>query len=70
MKIAFANAGLWFFGTLIFVLVFAHDKTESDWYNLMWAAIAAIIVGCARFFYLWYEELERERKKSSDYSAM
>lgn len=60
MKLAFANAGMWFFGAIIIVVVFT--SSGSTWNNehdvivncLTIVAIAFVVAG-ARFFYVWHE---------------
>ena len=77
MKLAFANAGLWFFGTIIFCAIFGIGG--FDWKNqhdvvvrcLIFLAIA-FVVAAARFFYVWYEyeeaklRLEHAKSKADD----
>ena len=66
MRLAAARAGLWFFGTAIFVFILGSDtwkkESISTWEMIGTLAFFATIVGGAVFFYTWYDHEQKERE--------
>lgn len=66
MRLAAARAGLWFFGTVIFVLFLYYDtwkeKSTSIGEVIGTLAFFATIVAGVVFFYTWHEYEEKERE--------
>lgn len=64
MKLALSRGGLWFFGTMIFVIVFGQEnlKDESLLEVIGTVAFFGAIVGGAIFCYTWYEYEQQERE--------
>lgn len=68
MREAFARAGLWFFGSILFIIVIGgdtiKDSKSSDGEIIASVVAIAFIVAGAVFFLTWhgYEKEERELK--------
>lgn len=58
MRKAFARAGLWFFGTIIAIVVFGgesyEDSKASDGEIVAGVLCIAVVVAGTIFFYTWY----------------
>lgn len=66
MRLAAARAGLWFFGTIIFVFFMFYDTWKEDSTStgeiIGTLAFFGTIVGGVVFFYTWYEYEQKERE--------
>lgn len=74
MREAFARAGLWFFGTIIAIIVFMPDtlKDHELGEQVAFLLFAGFIVAGAIFFYTWYnhEQDERELRERERLAAL
>lgn len=64
MRLAAARAGLWFFGTIIFVFMFSGDNFDgkSDGEIIGSLVFLATVVAGVVFFYTWYDHEQKERE--------
>jgi len=64
MKLAAARAGGWFFGTIIFILLFmpstVKDKSLAE--GIVMLIFYGFIAGGAVFFWTWYKVVEEDRE--------
>jgi hypothetical protein len=64
MKLAAARAGLWFFGTILFVLVLWSDmlKDKSLTEQIVILLFLGFVVGGTVFFWTWHQSTEEDRE--------
>lgn len=64
MRLAAARAGLWFFGTIIFVFVIfgSYFKDTSTVETIVWLVFIGLVVGGVIFCKEWHDYEQEERK--------
>ena len=64
MRLAASRAGLWFFGTIIFVFVIfgSYFKDTSTVETIVWLVFIGLVVAGAVFCKEWYDYEQEERK--------
>lgn len=65
MRLAAARAGLWFFGSIIFIAVFLGSIFEdmSTAESIATLVFFGAVIAGAVFCYSWYEHEQEERKQ-------
>ena len=64
MKLAAARGGLWFFGTILFILLFMNDlvKDKSLTEQIVILLFFGFIVGGVVFFWTWHQAAKEDRE--------
>ncbi|MGB3946182.1 MAG: hypothetical protein WBK76_05095 [Candidatus Saccharimonadales bacterium] len=64
MKLAAARAGAWFFGIIIFVMLFLNDmfKNKSLTEQIVTLLFFGFVAGGAAFFWTWHQVMEEDRE--------